>query len=455
MKTELSESAVQELKSDFRGEIVLPRDASYDSARRLYNAMIDRRPALIARCGGVADVIRAVNFGRAQELLVAIRGGGHNVAGRAMCDGGLVIDLSMMKGIRVDPIDRTARAEAGVLWGELDRETQAFGLATTGGTVSTTGIAGLTLGGGLGFLGRKHGPSCDNLLSVDVVTADGQLLTASDTQNQDLFWGMRGGGANFGVATSFDFRVHPVGPTVLGGMLLHPLSKAPEVLRFYRDFIRDVPDELTAMPAFLTPPDDSAVVAMLVAYIGPVEKGQEVIRRLREFGPPVADDVRPRPYRELQSMLDAGFPAGFHNYWKSNFLKGLSDEALDTMVSHFSAVPSPLSAVVVEHLGGATSRVGRDETSFNLRDGQHNLVIVARWSDPAEADKNIRWARDLWEAMQPFSAGAVYVNYLGGDESDTRLRAAYGAAHSRLVALKNKYDPTNFFRLNHNIVPTV
>jgi hypothetical protein len=317
-----------------RGEVIRPADAGYDAARALYNAMIDKRPALIVRCPGVADVVAAVGFAREHELAVAVRGGGHNVAGKAMCDGGLVIDLSPMRGVRVDPGARTARAQSGVLWGELDRATQRFGLATTGGTVSTTGIAGLTLGGGLGRLMGKHGLSCDNLLSVDVVTADGRVVTASAEENQNLYWAMRGGGANFGVATSFRYRLHPVG-TVLGGMLLHPLARAEAVLRFYRGFAAEAPDELTTFPVLLTSPDGHPMLAVLACYAGPIETGERVRGPLRAFGRPLADQIRPAPYAEVQAGLDPAFPPGLRNYWKSNFLTDFSDAIIDALVSQF------------------------------------------------------------------------------------------------------------------------
>ncbi len=450
----LDEALVQELRATFRGKLLRPGDHGYDEARVVWNAMISRMPALIARCAGAADVICAVDFARTNNLVASVRGGGHSVAGYAACDGGLMIDLSGMKGIRVDPAGRTVRAEAGLTWGEFDRETQAFGLATTGGFVPTTGIAGLTLGGGLGYLMRRFGLACDNLLSVDIVTADGELRTASETQNEDLFWGLRGGGGNFGIVTSFEYRLHPVGPMVLGGLILHPLSAAKGVMEFYREFAPTAPDELTTHLACVITPDGDSVIAFIVCYSGPLEKGEEVIRPLREFGSPMVDAVGPMPYTEVQGLGDPLYPPGRLNYWKSSFVDELSDRAIDTMVAHFAAVPSPLSLMALEQLGGAVSRVGKDETAFNERSAPYSFIITSEWTDPAESGKNIRWTRDLWEAMRPFESEAAYVNYLGEDEQD-RIRAAYGAEkYERLVALKNKYDPTNFFRLNQNIRPS-
>ncbi len=452
--TVLEQPGIETLKASLRGELFQPGEEGYDAARTMYNAMIDRHPALIVRCAGVSDVITAVQFARSRNLLVAIRGGGHNVAGRAICDGGLVIDLSRMKGIHVDPVHCIARAEPGVTWSEFDRETQAFGLATTGGTVSSTGIAGLTLGGGIGWLMRTCGLACDNLVSVDLVTAEGRLLRASAAENPDLFWGMRGAGANFGVVTSFEYRLHPVGP-LLGGMLIHPFSKARDVLRFYRDVAATAPDELTALAALLTLPEGEPVVAIAPFYNGPMKAGEEVMQPLRAFGPPLADHVGPMSYLQVQTMLDAMMPAGLRNYWKTNFLKDLSDEAIDTLVTYFATVPSALTAAVIEQFGGAVGRIGEDETAFSPRDQRFNLAIASRWTDPAESEKHRQWTRELWDVMQPFATDAVYVNYLPEDEGD-RVKALYGAAkYERLVRLKNTYDPTNFFQLNANIKPTV
>ena len=446
----LEGETVRRFEAGLRGTLLRPGTVAYEAARRVHNAMIDKRPALIARCAGVSDVMKAVNFARENDLLVAIRGGGHSVAGTGVCDGGIVIDLSELKGVRIDPAQRTIRAEAGVTWGELDLESEAFGLGTTGGAVSTTGIAGLTLGGGLGLLMRKHGLASDNLLSVDIVTADGELRTASATENPDLFWALRGGGGNFGVATSFEYRAHAVG-TVLGGLVLHPLDRAKEMLAFYRDLTRGAPDELTAYAALVTSPDGVPMSAILVCYAGSVVKGEALLRPLREFGPPVADLIHPMPYTSIQKTLDPSYPAGLLNYWKSSFLRALSDDVIDAIVSAYAAVPSPLTSVAIEHLGGAVGRVGETATAFSHRTSPYNVLVTALWRDRNQSDANIAWTRRLWAAVQPAASGAVYGNYLGQDEGDERVRAAYGANHERLFALKNRYDPTNLFRVNQNI----
>ena len=454
--TTLPESVVADFKTGLRGELLTPADDTYDEVRVIWNAMHDIRPGLIARCTGAADVISAVNFARENNLLVAVRGGGHSVAGKALCEGGLLIDLSPMKGLRVDPSNRTARAEPGLTWGEFDQETQAFALATTGGFHRTTGIAGLTLGGGFGYLMRRFGLSCDNLLSVDIVTADGQLRKASATENGDLFWGVRGGGGNFGIVTSFEFQLHQVGPMVLGGLMLHPLSKAREAFQFHREFSRTSPEELMIYPALLTSPDGQPSAGFIVCYSGSVEKGEEVIRPLREFGPPVVDIVAPMPYTAMQALSYDLYPPGRLNYWKSSFIDELSDDAIDTLIAQYSSAPSPLTSLALEHLDGAVRRVKKDETAFGERDAQYSLIITSEWLDPAESKENIQWARDCWQAMQPFTRESVYVNYLDVGEED-RIREAYGAdpeKYERLLALKNKYDPTNLFRVNQNIKPT-
>jgi len=462
--TALDGAAVEEFRSGLRGEIILPTDDGYDEARKLYNAMIDKRPSIIVRCAGVADVIDSVNFARANNLLLAVRGAGHNVGGLALCDGGIVIDLTQMRGMRIDLAASTVRAEPGLTWSELNHDLQEFGLAATGGFIAATGIGGLTLGGGLGWLIRKHGLACDNLVSVDVVTADGQLLTASETQNQDLFWGIRGGGGNFGVVTSFEFRVHPAG-TVLAGLLVHPMAKAKEALQFWRDYEATAPEEFTAGAALLTAPPAPFVpeelhgapaCGIVGVYCGDIDTGEKAIRPLRDFGPPVADIFQPMPYTAAQAMLDDMFPSGYRNYWKSSILKGLSDDAIDTMLAHFAQVPSPMTLVILEHNGdGAMDRVDASETAFGHRDWSYNFLITSIWADAADDEKNIEWTRAFWEAVQPFSRDAVYVNYLD-QEGEERVKDAYAPqTYERLVNLKNKYDPTNLFRINQNIKPTV
>ena len=454
---------LERLRDSIRGPVIAPDDEGYDAARAIWNGAIDRRPAFIARCTGVADVVAAVRFARERDLLVAVRSGGHGVGGHALCDGGLVIDLSPMKGIRVDSAARTARAEAGVLWGELDRETQLHGLATVGGIVTHTGIAGLTLGGGIGWLMRKHGATVDNLLSVDLVTAEGKLLAASGDENPDLFWGIRGGGGNFGVVTSFEYRLHPVGPIVLAGPIFHPLEDAREVLAFYREFIATAPDELTTIfelsvaPPLPFLPEDvhgKPIVMVGACYAGAPEDGVEVVRRLKEFGNPIVDLLEPKLYTALQSMFDPSVPHGWHRYWKSVELPPLTDDAIDTLVEHASAFTSPKSYCIVFQLGGALARAGESETAFSQRDAAHNVNINAVWTegDP-EGERHVAWAWDFFSAMQPHAGGRVYLNFLG-DEGAERVRQAYGdRQYERLVELKRAYDPTNFFRLNQNIEP--
>ncbi|MGH7392100.1 MAG: FAD-binding oxidoreductase [Candidatus Rokuibacteriota bacterium] len=448
----IGETAVEKFRAGLRGRLLRPGDDAYDEARTLWNGMFDRRPALIARCAGTADVIRAVNFAQDNKLQVAVRGGGHSFPGHSVCDGGLVIDLSLMKGIRVDPAARTARAQPGVKWIDFDHETQAFGLATTGGTASDTGIAGLTLGGGLGWLSSKYGLTVDNLISADVVTADGRFLTASATENQDLFWALRGGCGNFGVVTSFEYRLHAVGPTILGGMVVHPLGKAREVLRFYREFSKSAPDELTIYAAFLDPPESDTVAALICCYCGPPDQGEEVIRPVRSFGRPLQDLLGPMPYAAQQSLTDAGFPAGSYYYTKGGFLADLTDQAIEVFAEYAATKPSPLSGVLVQTVRGAASRVDSEATAFPHRRFPYAPIIASQWLDAADSEKNVGWARDFWKALQPFAGGGAYVNDLGHDDED-RIRIAYGANYGRLAALKKKYDPDNFFRLNPNIKP--
>ncbi len=417
--------------------------------------MIDRRPALIARCLGTADVVAAVNFARENELDVAVRGGGHNVAGNAVCDDGLMIDLSLMKGIHIDPNARTAQAQPGLTWAEFNRETQVHGLATTGGVISTTGIAGLTLGGGLGWLMGKHGMSVDNLRSVEVVTAAGEVLTASEREHTDLFWGLRGGGGNFGVATSFEYQLHPVGE-VVSGVIAHPFDSARDVLRFYREFTASLPDELTVFCGLRYAPDGSGmpIAAMILCHCGSSADAEAAVRPVKEFGSPIVDEIAPRSYEVTNTLLDDGFPKGALNYWKSSFLNALSDEAIDTLIAQFSTCPSPMSALLLEHIHGGVTRVGQTDTAFPHRQTGYNLLIISQWLDAADSDTNIAWARETYDAMRPHMAGGRYVNYIGEEEGEDPVAAAYGPNYQRLRALKDTYDPQNLFHMNQNIPPS-
>jgi FAD/FMN-containing dehydrogenase len=448
----LDDIALETLASAIRGDVIRPGDSEYDTARSIWNGMIDKRPAVIVRCSGTADVVEAVRFARVNNLLVAVRAGGHNAAGNAVCDGGIVIDLSAMNGVWVDADRRVAVAQGGATWGDFDRETHLHGLATTGGAISTTGIAGLTLGGGLGWLMRKYGMACDNLVAAEMVTADGEVLRASESENPELFWGLRGGGGNFGIVTSFEFQLHPVS-TVLGGMLVHPAERAREMLQFYREFTSQAADETTIFSGLMISPEGAPIGAMVACDCGDPETAAERLRPLREYGPPLADMIGPVPYPQHQTIMDEAFPSGLNVYWRSHFLTSLNDEVIDILLEHFAGMTSPLSAILLEHFGGAVSRVGPDETAFPHRAAEYNLAIIARWTDPTGADAHIAWTRQLHEALRPHSSG-VYVNYLG-EEGEDRVREAYSAAqYERLAALKRRYDPTNFFRLNQNIRPS-
>lgn len=454
---------IDELRSRVRGTILTRSDEGYDAARRVYNGRIDRQPAVIVRCNGVADVRAAVRIAREHECLPAVRGAGHSPAGFSVCDGGLVIDLSPMKGIRIDPARRIARAQAGVTWGELDHETQAFGLATTGGRISSTGIAGLTLGGGYGWLMRKHGLAIDNLLSVDIVTADGRFLTASAAENADLFWGIRGGGGNFGIATSFEYRLHPVGPLIMGGMAFYSAAHGREILEFFRQFMTSAPDELSALCNFLLLPPAPfvpahlhgvPVVAIAVCHTGSTEDARNDLAPLREVRPPLLDRIQPMPYTKLQRLYDAAGVFGHQVYGRAGHLADLSDAAMDILVTYASQITSPLSIVMVASLGGAVARVGEYDTAFSHRHTMFDFAIDSVWTDPCESELHIRWTNDFWTAMRTFSTG-VYVNELG-DEGEERVREAYNpVTYRRLVALKNTYDPENLFRFNQNIKPSV
>src|ERR1700757_1612744 len=444
---------IERFQAAFRGEVIQPGDSGYETARKIWNASIDKRPGIIARCSGVADVVAAVNFARENELLVAVRGGGHNVSGRALCDDGIVIDLSGMKGIHVSAKSRVARAQGGATLGDLDRETYVFGLAVPVGIISKTGIAGLALGGGVGWLVRKYGLTCDNVLSFDIVTADGKPRVASANENEDLFWALRGGGGNFGVVTSFEFRVHPVS-TVLGGLVMYPRDRAVEVLQFCRDFTQSAPEELTAYAALLHTPDGIPAVAVIACYCGDMAEGEQVFKPLRSFSTPMADMIQPMPFPQMQTLLDAAFPDGNHNYWKSTFLGDFSDDAIAVLVEHANRATSPLTVVVIEYYGGAASRVGVSETAFAQRQAQYDVAILAQWVDPGESRRHVGWARGLADSMRPFSSRAYFLNFLGEEEEDT-IKAAFGPNYDRLTSIKKKYDPENFFCMNQNINPEV
>lgn len=461
----LGEATIEELRTGLRGSLVTPSDPGYEEARRVWNGDIDRHPALIARCAGTADVIAALRFARSHGLPVAVRGGGHNVAGFGTCDGGVVLDLSPMKGIRVDPKARTARVEGGATWGELDHETQAFGLATTGGLVTSTGVAGFTLGGGIGWLMRKHGLASDNLLAADVVTADGELVAANAERDSELLWGLQGGGGNFGIVTSFEYRLHPVGPVVYGGALFHPAERAAELLRFYRDWVKDLPDELTTMIAFLTAPPEPFVpeelvgtqmVAVALCYAGNNGDGEASLASLRAFASPAIDVVGPIPYVALQGMFDNSAPHGINAYWKTEYCDELTDAAVDAIVercAHLGEL-SPFSTFHLHHLGGAVSRVGTADSAFPHRRHPFVVNVVGMWTGEEARSPHVEWARGTWDALQPHTAGAPYLNFLG-DEGAERVAAAYGDdTYARLVGLKDRCDPDNVFRLNQNIPPS-
>jgi FAD/FMN-containing dehydrogenase len=437
----------------FSGELLRAGQDGYDEARRVHNGMIDKRPELIARCRNVADVRDAVNMGRASGAEISVRGGGHNVAGRAVTDGGLMIDLAPMRSVYVDARTRRARSEGGVTWKEFNRATAVHGLATTGGVISTTGVAGLTLGGGLGWLMGRYGLAIDNLVSAEVVLADGRVVTASEQDDADLFWAIRGGGGNFGVVTSFEFETHAV-DTVVGGLVAHPLAAAAEVFDFYHQFTKSAPDELTAFCGLVHAPDGSGVklVAPVVCHCGEPDQAIADLAPLREFGSPAMDAVAPMPYEVVNTLLDDGFPKGALNYWKSAFLTELSDAAVATMVEAFEGAPSMMSGILVEHFHGASTRIGPTATAFPHREPGYNLVLAGEWTDPAASDANIAWVRDTFAELEPFTAPQAYVNYLDDDDGD-RVRSAYGPNYDRLVELKRRYDPENLFRLNQNIQP--
>ncbi|HTS70521.1 MAG TPA: FAD-binding oxidoreductase [Terriglobia bacterium] len=447
----MNPAAMAELKKQIRGEVVQPSDSGYDEARSIYNAMIDRRPAAIVFCSGAADAAAAVRFAREHGLPLSIRGGGHNVAGNAVCEGGVMLHMGKLKGVRVDVKNRTAAAQPGATLGDYDQATTPHDLVTPLGVVSKTGIAGLTLGGGLGWLSGKYGLACDHLTGAEVVTAEGKTVQASETENPDLLWGLRGGGGNFGIVTEFRYRLHPLEPTI-GGMLIHPLAKSKELLRFFREITHQCPDELAAMPALLNGPDGIPVSALAVCYNGDPREGEKILAPIRAFGAPLADAVGPVPFLQLQSMFDASYPPGRLHYWKSGFMNSLPEEAMDVAIEHFAHRPSPLTTIFFEHLHGAASRVPAGATAFAHRFNLYNFSAIGVWENAADNDVNNKWVRDVWHDARKHLSGGAYVNYLSQEGAD-RVREAYGPNYERLAALKKKYDPTNFFRLNQNIPP--
>jgi len=437
----------------FTGQLLQPLDTGYEEARRVHNGLVDKRPALIARCRGVADVVEAVQLARSEKLDISVRGGGHNVAGHAVIDNGIMIDLAPMKGIFVDPAARIARAQGGVLWSEFNRETQLHALATTGGVVSTTGIAGLTLGGGLGWMMTKYGLALDNLRSADLVMADGRVMRASKDENPDLFWAIRGGGGNFGIATSLEYNLHAVGPIITGGVVLHPLPKAPDVLRFFREQCAKLPDEMAMFAGMLTGPDGTKLVGLLAGHFGSAAAGEAAVKPIKAFGPPVMDAMGPIPYSALNSLLDASLPKGALNYWKAHFLTDLSDDAINVLADRFAVVPSPMSQIVIEHFHGVSTRVGITDTACTLRTPGFSVVLLSQWSDPRDNDTCTAWCRDTYAALKPFLGTTRYMNYLAIDEPDDIAATVYGPNYARLRELKTKYDPGNVFHANVNIRP--
>jgi FAD/FMN-containing dehydrogenase len=445
---------LDELRAAFGGTLLEPSDPGYDEARRVHNAMIDRRPALIAQCRNTADIVDAVHFARKEGLEICVRGGGHNVAGRAVIDGALMIDLSPMRGIHVDRNAMTLRAQGGCLWAELNREAALHGLATTGGAISHTGVSGLTLGGGLGWLMAKHGLAADNVIAVELVTAEGRVLDVTADSDPDLFWALRGGGGNFGIAASIKFRLHPM-PTVTGGLIAHPIEKAGEMLRFYRDVAPTVSEDLTVFAGLFHAPDGSGMklAGLVVFHTGTPEEAEQELARFTEWGLPIMVEVGPVPYPVFNTILDDAYPHGLRNYWLSAFTNGIPDGLIDTMVERFEQVTSPMSGIVLEQFHGAVTRVGPAETAVPHRDEGYSLLISSVWDDAAADEANIAWTKGTFAAMTEFFTGGRWLNYLTDDQGEDAIRGAYGANYERLGELKRRYDPENVFRANHNITP--
>jgi FAD/FMN-containing dehydrogenase len=454
MGTTTAAGRLDALREGFSGTVLEPGDGSYDEARRIHNGLVDRRPAVVARCLNTADVADAVRFARAEGLDICVRGGGHNVAGRAVVDAALMIDLAPMKGIHVDPGAMTLRAQGGVLWREFNREAAAHGLATTGGAISTTGIAGYTLGGGLGWLMAKYGLGSDNLVAVELVTAGGGILDVNEQSDPDLFWALRGGGGNFGVAASLKYRLHPLS-TVVGGLIAHPIDAAPEMLRFYRDAVAEASDDLSVFGVLGHAPDGSGlkIAAMVVFHTGTPEDAERELAPFKAWGSPLMVHVEPMPYPVMNTLLDAAYPAGALNYWLSSFTTGLGDGLIDTVAERFASVPSPMSSILLEHFHGAVCRIGPTETAVPHRDEGWNLLLPSTWLDPATTEENIAWTRDTHAALSEHLTQRRWLNYLGDDQGEDAIRGAYGPNYDRLVEVKRRVDPENVFHHNHNIVP--
>jgi FAD/FMN-containing dehydrogenase len=459
--SQVDESTVEQFGESLRGELLQQGDAGYDDAREVWNAMIDKRPTLIARCTGAADVMQSVRFASEHGALVAVRGAGHNIAGNAVCDGGLVIDLSLMKTVRVDPEKRRAHVSPGATLGDLDHETQAFGLATPVGINTTTGIAGLTLGGGFGWLSRKHGMTVDNLVAADVVTAEGKLVRASEKENADLFWALRGGGGNFGIVTRFEFELHPVGPEVYSGLIAFPLSEAKTVFQKYREFVAEAPDELSvwcvlrkAPPLPFLPEDvhGTEIIVLAMCYIGDPNEGAKLIEPVRSFGNAHGEHIGVMPFTAWQGAFDPLLTPGARNYWKSHNFTEIDDDAIDIVIDYTGKLPDPQTEIFIGHLGGQMGRVAADATAYPHRDANFVMNVHGRWDNESNDDKCIKWARDLFKDTTPHATGGVYINFMTEDETD-RVRAAYGPGYDRLTAVKKQYDPNNLFRLNQNISP--
>ena len=463
--TTISESTLENFISGLRGEVLLNNNPEYDEVRKIWNGMIDKKPAIIVRCMGVSDIIDCINLARENNLLTSVRGGGHNIAGNAVCEAGLMIDLSLMKSVLVDPDNKTANVSPGCCLGEVDHETQRFGLIVPAGIVTTTGAAGLTLGGGFGWTSRKFGLTCDNVISYDVVTSEGEFIKANENQNPELYWGLKGGGGNFGIVSNFEYKLYDLGPQVVAGMCFYPFEYARDVLNFYRKYSEEVPNEVTMICVLRCVPDAPAfpesevgkpMIVLGYCYSGPVEQGLKYAKPIGEIGKPYANLIQPTRFSDLQSLLDAGQPKGKNYYWKAENLKPLSDGCIDTLIEHVSGITSPTTLVALFQMKGAISSVGENDTAYSHRDAAIALNINASWDDPAEEKTHIEWTRKFWKALQSYSTGGGYINFQSNDEGEQRVQDTYGSQKlERLTALKNEYDPNNLFRLNQNIKPSV